>query len=51
MAARSSFNRQAVNKELWVAAKSGGFHYAFRDNAWHNTRDGSELLARSQPLC
>jgi len=38
-------NRQSVNHELWVAAKSGGFHYTFRDNAWHNTRDGSELFA------
>ena len=38
-------NRQSANQELWVAAKSGGFHYAFRANAWRNTRDGSELLA------
>lgn len=38
-------NRQSANQELWVAAKSGGFHYIWKDNAWRNTRDGSELLA------
>jgi CyaY protein len=38
-------NSQAPMKELWVAAKSGGFHYKHRDGAWINTRDGSELFA------
>lgn len=37
-------NRQAANQEIWVAAKSGGFHYRWQDNAWRNTRDGSELM-------
>ncbi len=38
-------NSQAPMQELWVAAKSGGFHYK-RDGArWVNTRDGSELFA------
>ena len=37
-------NRQGVNQEIWVAAKSGGFHYRWQDNAWRNTRDGSELM-------
>lgn len=38
-------NRQSASQELWVAAKSGGFHYVWKDDAWHNTRDGSELFA------
>ncbi len=38
-------NRQGANQELWVAAKSGGFHYRWQDGAWRNTRDGSELFA------
>lgn len=38
-------NRQTPNREIWVAAKSGGFHYAFRDDAWRDTRSGAELLA------
>lgn len=37
-------NRQGANHEIWVAAKSGGFHYHWQDNAWRNTRDGSELM-------
>ncbi|MBZ0106251.1 MAG: iron donor protein CyaY [Sulfuricella denitrificans] len=38
-------NRQAATQELWVAAKSGGYHYLWKDGAWRNTRDGSELFA------
>lgn len=38
-------NRQGATQELWVAAKSGGFHYRWADGAWRNTRDGSELFA------
>lgn len=38
-------NRQSASQELWVAAKSGGYHYVWKDEAWHNTRDGSELFA------
>mgnify|MGYP001112729161 CR=1 FL=1 len=38
-------NRQGASQELWVAAKSGGYHYRWQDNAWRNTRDSSELFA------
>lgn len=38
-------NSQAPMQEMWVAARSGGFHYKFEDQAWRNTRDGSELFA------
>ena len=38
-------NSQAAAREIWVAAKSGGYHFR-RDGArWVNTRDGSELFA------
>jgi len=37
-------NRQPAAHELWVAAKSGGFHYRWRDDAWRDTRDGTELF-------
>ena len=43
-------NRHDVNQEIWVAAKSGGFHYAWQDGAWQSRRDGSELFARLQEL-
>jgi CyaY protein len=38
-------NRQAPNREIWVAARSGGFHFAFRDGEWRDTRSGEELFA------
>ena len=38
-------NSQAPMQEMWVAAKSGGFHYKRAEDRWVNTRDGSELFA------
>jgi CyaY protein len=38
-------NSQAPMQEMWVAAKSGGFHYKRHGAQWINTRDGSELFA------
>jgi CyaY protein len=38
-------NTQAPMQEIWVAAKSGGFHYKYDGSIWRNTRDGSELFA------
>ncbi|MBK9160932.1 MAG: iron donor protein CyaY [Nitrosomonadales bacterium] len=43
-------NRHDANQEVWVAAKSGGFHYAWQDGAWLSRRDGSELYARLAEL-
>ncbi len=37
-------NSQAPMKEMWVAARSGGFHYSRVDDEWINTRDGSRVL-------
>lgn len=38
-------NRQTPNREIWVAARSGGFHFALREGAWRDTRSGTELDA------
>ena len=38
-------NSQASMRQIWVAARSGGFHYEWLDGAWRDTRDGSELFA------
>ena len=38
-------NSQAAMREMWVAARSGGFHYRHDGALWRNTRDGSELFA------
>jgi CyaY protein len=37
-------NSQAPMQEMWIAAKSGGFHYKRENEQWINTRDGSELF-------
>ncbi len=36
-------NTQAPMKEIWVAARSGGFHYRMVDGQWRDTRSGAEL--------
>jgi CyaY protein len=38
-------NRQTPNREIWVAARSGGFHFTLRDGEWRDTRSGDELFA------
>jgi CyaY protein len=38
-------NRHLPNREIWVAAKSGGFHFGQRDGGWSDTRSGLELSA------
>ena len=37
-------NTQPPLHEIWLAARSGGFHYKFIDGQWRDTRDGRELL-------
>jgi iron-sulfur cluster assembly protein CyaY len=39
-------NRHVPNREIWLAAKSGGFHYAWQDGRWFSQRDGSELFTK-----
>ena len=43
-------NSQAPLQEMWVAAKSGGFHYKRADGQWGNAHDGSELFAALSTL-
>jgi len=38
-------NSNAPVQEIWVAAKSGGFHFRRVEAVWCNARDGSELFA------
>ena len=37
-------NRHAAAREIWVAARSGGFHYRLVEELWCDTRSGEELL-------
>jgi CyaY protein len=36
-------NRHLPNRELWVAAKSGGFHFKSDSGVWRDTRSGEGL--------
>lgn len=38
-------NKQTPAHELWVAARSGGYHYALRDGQWRNTQTQADMLA------
>jgi CyaY protein len=38
-------NRHGAAREIWVAARSGGFHFRWDGTAWRDTRDGIELFA------
>lgn len=38
-------NRQGALREIWVAARSGGFHFYHDGARWVDTRDGGELFA------
>ncbi|HEX4858615.1 MAG TPA: iron donor protein CyaY [Usitatibacteraceae bacterium] len=38
-------NRQTANREIWVAARSGGFHFRHIDGAWRDTRSAQTLDA------
>jgi len=43
-------NRHAAAQEIWVAARSGGYHFRYADGRWISTRDGEGLqniLSRS----
>ena len=37
-------NTQPPLQELWLAARSGGFHYRYAAGHWADTRDGSDLF-------
>ena len=43
-------NRHSIACEIWVAARSGGFHYRWDGNIWRDTRDASELFAALSKL-
>ena len=38
-------NRHGAAREIWLAAKSGGYHFRPEGGKWVGTRDGEELLA------
>lgn len=43
-------NRHVVSREIWVAAKTGGFHFRYAGGVWRDTRDDEELLTKLSRL-
>ena len=37
-------NVQVPMRQIWVAAKSGGFHFALESGRWQDTRSGEPLM-------
>ena len=42
--ARIILNRHSAAREIWLAARSGGFHFRPDGGRWVGTRDGEELM-------
>jgi CyaY protein len=43
-------NRHGAAREIWVAARTGGFHFRWDGTAWRDTRSGSELFVALSEL-
>ncbi|UCV19222.1 iron donor protein CyaY [Ferribacterium limneticum] len=43
-------NRHGVAREIWVAARSGGFHFRWDGTVWRDTRDAAELMEKLSTL-
>ncbi|MDD5250405.1 MAG: iron donor protein CyaY [Rhodocyclaceae bacterium] len=38
-------NRHTAAREIWLAARSGGYHFKLDGERWVGTRDGADLMA------
>ena len=43
-------NRHSAAREIWVAARSGGFHFRWDGSAWRDTRSGEEFFTALSAL-
>jgi CyaY protein len=43
-------NRHGVAREIWVAARAGGFHFRWDGVVWRDTRDNAELMEKLSML-
>ncbi len=44
-------NRQEPMKEIWLASKSGGFHFQWQDEQWICSKTGVELISMVKQEC
>ena len=38
-------SRQMPTREVWIAAKSGGYHFALKDGEWVDNKDGRDIFS------
>lgn len=38
-------NRHTPNQELWIAAKSGGYHFAYHNQQWLSSREQKDFFS------
>jgi CyaY protein len=43
-------NRHGVAREIWVAARAGGFHFRPQEGSWVDTRSGEPLYDKLAAL-
>ncbi|GAB7218900.1 iron donor protein CyaY [Vibrio comitans] len=44
-------NKQEPMREIWLASKSGGYHFAMQEGAWICSKTGLELMALVKSEC
>ena len=44
-------SRQAAVGEIWLAAKSGGYHFKLQEGVWCNTVSGEPLIDMVNQAC
>ncbi len=44
-------NRQEPMKEIWLASKSGGFHFQWKGEQWICSKTGVELISMVKTEC
>jgi CyaY protein len=44
-------NKQEPMHEIWLASKSGGYHFSYQDGQWICSRSGRELLTLVKEEC
>jgi CyaY protein len=47
---RMVVNRHSAAQQIWIAARSGGYHFKWNGSDWVDTREGGELLAALSKL-
>jgi len=48
--AKLIINRHTPNREIWLAAKSGAFHFSWQNERWFSQRDERELFSTLNEL-